>query len=63
MFHPISSMSVQDSGNKYWELHIWARGYFMSIKRIKSNSIQIFQEQVEFQMSDEQLTLWRDNSE
>ena len=51
-------------GKKYWGLHIWARGYFVSTVGIDSATIQKYvKEQVESQMREEQLALWRDNSE
>ena len=49
---------------KYWGLHIWARGYFVSTVGIDSATIQKYvKEQVESQMREEQLALWRDDSE
>ncbi len=51
-------------GKKYWGLHIWARGYFVSTVGIDSATIQKYvKEQVEDQMREEQLVLWRDDSE
>ena len=51
-------------GKKYWGLHIWARGYFVSTVGIDSATIQKYvKEQVESQMREEQLSLWRDDSE
>ncbi len=51
-------------GKKYWGLHIWARGYFVSTVGIDSATIQNYvKEQVESQMREEQLALWRDDSE
>ena len=51
-------------GKKYWGLHIWARGYFVSTVGIDSATIQKYvKEQVESQMREEQLALWRDDSE
>ena len=51
-------------GKKYWGLHIWARGYFVSTVGIDSATIQKYvKEQVEEQMREEQLSLWRDDSE
>jgi putative transposase len=51
-------------GKKYWGLHIWARGYFVSTVGIDSATIQKYvKEQVEAQMREEQLGLWRDDSE
>ena len=51
-------------GKKYWGLHIWARGYFVSTVGIDSATIQKYvKEQVEDQMREEQLGLWRDDSE
>jgi putative transposase len=49
---------------KYWGLHIWARGYFVSTVGIDSATIQKYvKEQVDSQMREEQLALWRDDSE
>ena len=51
-------------GKKYWGLHIWARGYFVSTVGIDSATIQKYvKEQVDSQMREEQLALWRDDSE
>ena len=51
-------------GKKYWGLHIWARGYFVSTVGIDSETIQKYvKEQVEDQIRQEQLSLWRDDSE
>ena len=51
-------------GKKYWGLHIWARGYFVSTVGIDSATIQKYvKEQVEDQMREEHLALWRDDSE
>ena len=51
-------------GKKYWGLHIWARGYVVSTVGIDSATIQKYvKEQVESQMREEQLSLWRDDSE
>src|SRR5512136_209755 len=51
-------------GKKYWGLHLWARGYFVSTVGIDSATIQKYvREQVEDQMREEQLVLWRDDSE
>jgi putative transposase len=49
---------------KYWGLHIWARGYFVSTVGIDSATIQKYvKEQIDSQMREEQLALWRDDSE
>ena len=51
-------------GKKYWGLHIWARGYFVSTVGIDSATIQKYvKEQVDSQMREEQLALWRGDSE
>lgn len=51
-------------GKKYWGLHIWARGYFVSTVGIDSEVIRKYvKEQVEDQIRQEQLNLWRDDSE
>jgi len=51
-------------GKKYWGLHIWARGYFVSTVGIDSEVIRKYvKEQVEDQIRQEQLSLWRDDSE
>ena len=51
-------------GKKYLGLHIWARGYFLSTVGIDSATIQRYVKvQVEDQMRQEQLSLWRDDSE
>lgn len=51
-------------GKKYWGLHIWARGYFVSTVGIDSAIIQQYvKEQVQEQIIEQQLNLWRDDSE
>ena len=49
---------------KYWGMHIWARGYFVSTVGINSTVIQNYvKEQAEEQIREEQLRLWKDDSE
>lgn len=49
---------------RYWGLHIWARGYFVSTVGIDSSVIQKYvKDQVEEQIKEDQLGLWRDDSE
>ena len=49
---------------KYWGLHIWARGYFVSTVGIDRDVIkQYVQDQQDHQLREDQLKLWRDSSE
>ena len=49
---------------KYWGLHIWARGYFVSTIGIDRDVIkQYVQDQQDHQLREDQLKLWRDSSE
>lgn len=49
---------------KYWGLHIWARGYFVSTVGIDREIIRNYvKHQEEVQIRAEQLRLWRDNDE
>jgi putative transposase len=49
---------------KYWGMHIWARGYFVSTEGIDREIIKNYvKEQGEDQLREEQLRLWKDNSE
>jgi len=49
---------------KYWGMHIWARGYFVSTVGIDREIIKNYvKEQREDQLREEQLRLWKDNSE
>ena len=49
---------------KYWGMHIWARGYFVSTVGINSETIKKYvREQAENQIKEAQLRLWRDDSE
>ena len=49
---------------KYWGMHIWARGYFVSTVGINSEVVKKYvKEQQEDQIREEQLRLWKDNSE
>jgi len=51
-------------GKRYWGMHIWARGYFVSTVGINSTVIQNYvKEQAEEQIREEQLRLWNDDSE
>ena len=49
---------------KFWGLHIWARGYFVSTVGIDRDVIKKYvKEQAEIQIRENQLRLWRDSSE
>ena len=49
---------------KYWGMHIWARGYFVSTVGIDRETIAKYvQSQQEEQAREEQLRLWRDEDE
>ena len=49
---------------KYWGLHIWARGYFVSTVGIDRDVIRRYvKEQQDNQIREEQLRLWKDSSE
>ena len=49
---------------KYWGMHIWARGYFVSTVGVDSEIIKSYvKEQVETQIRENQLRLWKDDSE
>jgi len=49
---------------KYWGLHIWARGYFVSTVGIDREVIKKYvKEQQDKQIREDQLRLWRDNNE
>ena len=51
-------------GKKYWGMHIWARGYFVSTVGIDKEIIKKYvKDQQEEQMKKDQLRLWKDNSE
>jgi putative transposase len=51
-------------GKKYWGMHLWARGYFVSTAGVDRDVIRNYvKEQQEDQMKEDQLRLWRDNSE
>lgn len=57
-------MNFSELGKKYRGLHIWARGYFVSTVGIGRATIQKYvKEPVESQIKEEQLALWRDDSE
>ena len=50
--------------HKYWGLHIWARGYFVSTVGIDREVIRKYvKEQQDNQIREDQLRLWRDSSE
>lgn len=49
---------------RYWGMHIWARGYFVSTVGIDREVIRRYvKAQQEDQMKEEQLRLWRDSGE
>ena len=49
---------------KYWGMHLWARGYFVSTVGIDSEIIkQYVKNQQEAEMKIEQLRIWKDNGE
>ena len=49
---------------KYWGMHIWARGYFVSTVGVDSETIKNYvKEQVLTQVNQEQLALWKDDNE
>jgi len=49
---------------KYWGMHIWARGYFVGTVGVDREIIKSYvKEQHEDQIREEQLRLWKDNSE
>jgi len=49
---------------KYWGMHLWARGYFVSTVGVNSEIIRNYvKEQQEDQFREEQVRLWKDNSE
>lgn len=49
---------------KYWGLHIWARGYFVSTVGIDRETIKNYvRKQTDDQIQQEQLKLWKDDSE
>jgi putative transposase len=51
-------------GKKYWGMHIWARGYFISTVGVNSTVIQNYvKEQTDEQIREEQLMLWKYDSE
>ena len=54
-----------DLSKKYWGMHLWARGYFVSTAvGIDRDVIKKYvKDQQEDQIRSEQLRLWKDNSE
>lgn len=51
-----------DLRKRYWGMHIWARGYFVSTVGIDSETIQQYvRQQQENEARAEQLHLWKDN--
>ena len=53
-----------DLAKRYWGMHIWARGYFVSTVGIDRDVIKNYvKDQQEDQIREEQLRLWKDNSE
>jgi putative transposase len=55
---------IPELAKRYWGLHIWARGYFVSTVGIDRDVIkQYVQEQQDHQIREDQLKLWKDSSE
>ena len=53
-----------DLRKRYWGLHIWARGYFVSTVGIDRDVIkQYVRQQQDDEMRGEQLRIWKDNDE
>jgi putative transposase len=49
---------------RYWGMHIWARGYFVSTVGIDREVIRKYvKEQQDNQIREDQVRLWRDSSE
>ena len=49
---------------RYWGMHIWARGYFVSTVGIDRDVIRAYvKKQVESQVREEQMRIWKDGSE
>ena len=49
---------------RYWGLHIWARGYFVSTVGIDREIIRKYvKDQLDAQLHEEQLRIWKDGSE
>ena len=49
---------------RYWGLHVWARGYFVSTVGIDREVIRNYvKDQQENQIREEQLRLWKDSNE
>ena len=49
---------------RYWGMHLWARGYFVSTVGIDREIIRTYvKEQQNGQIREDQLRLWRDNNE
>ena len=48
---------------RYWGMHIWARGYFVSTVGIDRDVIKAYvKKQVESQIREQQLQIWKDGS-
>jgi putative transposase len=48
---------------RYWGMHIWARGYFVSAVGIDRDVIKAYvKKQVESQVREEQMRIWKDGS-
>ena len=49
---------------KYWGMHIWARGYFVSTVGIDRDVIKAYvKKQIDSQVREEQMRIWKDGSE
>ena len=49
---------------KYWGIHIWARGYFVSTVGIDRDVIKAYvKKQIDSQVRKEQMRIWKDGSE
>ncbi|MDI6688802.1 MAG: transposase [Desulfobacterales bacterium] len=60
----LNYLFLPELGKRYWGMHIWARGYFVSTVGIDSTVIRNYvKEQAEEQIREEQLRLWKNDSE
>jgi putative transposase len=49
---------------KYWGMHIWARGYFVSTVGIDRDVIKMYvKKQIDSQIREDQMRIWQDGGE
>jgi putative transposase len=53
-----------DLRKRYWGMHLWARGYFVSTVGIDRDVIKAYvKKQIDSQLHEDQMRIWKDSGE